>query len=168
MQESGRTEDRLTLALRAVARADATLGSSPVVGARLRAEVRAIALARRRRKYVAIFAVAACLWLALSVAAWRVSSLRRAVTVSGSSAESDLSVPRAEVTTAFLPLIYSDVPITNRQIVRLEVPREALASFGLGVRDVVDAGRSGSIAADVLIDDDGLARAVRFVRRRAD
>ena len=37
----------------------------------------------------------------------------------------------------------------------------ALASFGLAS---IDAGSSANVLADVLVGDDGLARAVRFVR----
>lgn len=47
------------------------------------------------------------------------------------------------------------------QIVRVEVPRSALASFGLPV----DAERAGGrVKADVVLGHDGVARAIRFVR----
>jgi hypothetical protein len=79
------------------------------------------------------------------------------------------SQPRAEVTTAFLPLAYSEVPVAGAQIVRMSVPRSALASFGLAPAESVstpdpDAAASATVLADVLVGDDGLARAVRFVR----
>ena len=73
----------------------------------------------------------------------------------------------AEAVTAFLPLLYSSVPLSNGQVIRMEVPRRALASFGLASIDAVEAGRSGTVLADVLVGDDGLARAVRFVRPTA-
>ena len=37
-----------------------------------------------------------------------------------------------EVATAYLPLLYSRVPMTNGQVVRIEVPRTALASLWPG------------------------------------
>jgi len=72
------------------------------------------------------------------------------------------------VTTAFLPLAYSGVPIVNGHIVRMEVPRASLVSFGLVPADAADGGpgaSSGTVLADVVVGEDGLARAVRFVRR---
>jgi len=60
-------------------------------------------------------------------------------------------------------LTFSNVPLTGGQLVRLEVSRAALASFGLLPADSLDA-RPGTVLADVLVGEDGLARAVRFVR----
>lgn len=80
---------------------------------------------------------------------------------SGSMANtSDAAFNRsAEVTSEFFPLMYSNVPVTNGQTVRLELPQAALASFGLEADDA-----SGTVLADVVVGQDGLARAVRFVR----
>jgi hypothetical protein len=47
--------------------------------------------------------------------------------------------------------------------VRLEVSRKALASFGLLSMDSTGATDAETVLADVIIGDDGLARAVRFV-----
>jgi hypothetical protein len=69
-----------------------------------------------------------------------------------------------EVTTAFLPLPYSGVPMSDGQIVRIEVPRAALARFGLLPVDSVSTEITGTVLADVIVGEDGLARAVRFVR----
>ena len=69
-----------------------------------------------------------------------------------------------EAATAFLPLAYSGVPATNAQLVRLEVPRAALASFGLAPIETLAAPLSDTVPADVLVGEDGLARAIRFVR----
>ena len=55
--------------------------------------------------------------------------------------------------------MYSNVPVTNGHTVRLELPQAALTSFGLEADDA-----SGTVLADVLVGQDGLARAVRFVR----
>jgi hypothetical protein len=62
-----------------------------------------------------------------------------------------------------MPLAYSAVPFTEAHIVRLEVPRRALASFGLMPIETVDSSGDSTVVADVLVGEDGLARAVRFV-----
>ncbi len=47
------------------------------------------------------------------------------------------------------------------QVMRVELPRSALMSFGLPM----DMERAGErIKADVVVGNDGLARAIRFVR----
>ena len=69
----------------------------------------------------------------------------------------------AEVTTDFFPLSdASALPaLEGGHVVRVELPRAALLSFGLPVNAEQATGR---VKADVLIGHDGLARAVRFVR----
>lgn len=67
----------------------------------------------------------------------------------------------AEVVTEFVPLIYtgSATPVPGARLVRVRLPSTALAYFGLP-----GAAASSSVDADVLLGDDGLAYAVRFVR----
>ena len=68
-----------------------------------------------------------------------------------------------EITTDFLPLSYSSSlsQFDEGQVVRVELPRSALQSFGLPV----NAERYGErVKADVLLGHDGVARAIRFVR----
>ena len=138
----------------AVAAEDAAMGAAPDVEGRLRAEVRAIGNRRRARNgLVDALAVAAALFIAAAGAA----RLRRAAdTVSP-------TVVAREVTTAFIPLPYSSVPASNAAIVRLELPRSALTSFGLVPQDTLYPA-DATVTADVIVGDDGLARAVRFVR----
>ena len=62
--------------------------------------------------------------------------------------------------------IFALEPVANEepasgQMVRLRVPRATMASFGLPVNDELAEQR---IDADVLIGNDGRARAIRFVR----
>jgi hypothetical protein len=67
------------------------------------------------------------------------------------------------IATDFIPLTYgaSLSGTDGGHVVRLELPRTALAQFGLPV----NAERSGEpVTADVLLGEDGLARAIRFVR----
>jgi len=151
-------ESRLSSALAAVNRADAgEMGTSARVQAVLAAEVRSRAAASRR-SYLVTLATAASLALIVSASIWW---MRAAIPLSpafGSTATG------REVVTDFLPLPFSSVPTSTTHIVRLEVPRDALRSFGLGSFEAVDPAASATVLADVLIGDDGLARAVRFVR----
>jgi hypothetical protein len=67
----------------------------------------------------------------------------------------------------FFPLTYSSVPVTHGRIVRIEVPRSAPALFGVDPAGLVTM-RNGAVVADVVVGEDGLARAVRFVRPAVD
>lgn len=142
--------------LRAMAEDEARLGASPAIEARLLAEVRSIGAARRRRIAIAACAVAAVALLALWISSRRFPPSR------------SNGAPVAEVRTEFMPLAYSSVPSANLQMVRLAVPRAALASFGLAPLEPLDRASTDTVLADVLVGDDGLARAVRFVRPAAD
>jgi hypothetical protein len=68
-----------------------------------------------------------------------------------------------EIATQFLPLSYAS-PVNLQdggQLVRVELPRSAMVSFGLPV----NMERYGEkVKADVLVSADGLARAIRFVQ----
>ena len=69
----------------------------------------------------------------------------------------------AEVATDFVPVGYGSALDLQEggQLVRVELPRLALASFGLPVNmDRVDE----RVKADVLVGPDGFARAIRFVK----
>ncbi len=67
-----------------------------------------------------------------------------------------------EIATEFLPLTYvTEAAQESGQVVRVRIPRAALASFGLPV----NAERASElIKADIVIGDDGVARAIRFVQ----
>ena len=70
---------------------------------------------------------------------------------------------QGEVTTEFLPLSYvSPVNLQEGgQLVRVELPRTAMARLGLPI----NMERYGErVKADVLVSADGLARAIRFVQ----
>lgn len=69
----------------------------------------------------------------------------------------------ADIATDFIPLTYgaSLDGMDGGHVVRVELPRTALAQFGLPV----NAERATEpVTADVLLGEDGLARAIRFVR----
>lgn len=71
------------------------------------------------------------------------------------------AVTQREVMTEFIPIVYDPEPIERGQIVRIRLPRTALATFGIPVNE--EHAEEG-IRADVLLGEDGLARAVRFVK----
>jgi len=66
-----------------------------------------------------------------------------------------------EVMTEFIPIVYDPEPIERGQIVRIRLPRSALATFGIPMNE---ERAEEAIRADVLLGEDGLARAVRFVK----
>jgi hypothetical protein len=69
----------------------------------------------------------------------------------------------SEIATDFMPLVEGGnlSLMDSAQIVRVELPRSALISFGLPMNMERADER---IKADVLLGNDGLARAIRFVR----
>jgi hypothetical protein len=68
-----------------------------------------------------------------------------------------------EYATDFIPLYQAEqaAPVVTGQLVRVELPRSALSRFGLTVNSEGGAER---VKADVLLGEDGMARAIRFVR----
>jgi len=68
-----------------------------------------------------------------------------------------------EVVTDFLPLLQASdsQPLESGQLIRVQMPRSALASFGLPVNQEY---ANVPVKADVLLAEDGSARAIRFVR----
>jgi len=77
----------------------------------------------------------------------------------------DLNKPAAaaEIATDFIPLMNRETlaQMDGGQVMRVELPRSALMSFGLPM-DMERA--SERIKADVVVGNDGMARAIRFVR----
>jgi hypothetical protein len=68
-----------------------------------------------------------------------------------------------EIATDFMPLSYDSgaMAMESGHVIRVELPRSALVSMGLPM----NLERAGEpIKADVLMGDDGVARAIRFVR----
>jgi hypothetical protein len=69
------------------------------------------------------------------------------------------ALPR-EVVTEFFPLVEVAPPFERGQIWRLEVPASTMRTVGLPVREEDLADR---IQADVLVGEEGMLRAIRFV-----
>lgn len=91
------------------------------------------------------------------------ASLATTQTADPRSAGANDDPSASEIATAFIPLTggRSLAPTDSLQLMRVELPRSALVSFGLPMNvERVDQ----RIKADVLIGNDGVARAIRFVR----
>lgn len=75
----------------------------------------------------------------------------------------DKTAENAEIVTDFIPLMNREAlaQMDGGQVMRVELPRSAMMSFGLPM-DMERA--SERVKADVLVGNDGLARAIRFVR----
>ena len=69
----------------------------------------------------------------------------------------------AEIATDFIPVIYGGAVnlAEGGRMVRVQLPRLAMASFGLPVH--MDRANE-KVKADVLVGVDGLAQAIRFVQ----
>jgi hypothetical protein len=169
MNEQHDDERLLKEALRAVAEDDESLGTSPEVRDRLLAEVHAIARPRWNRMRMLQLAAAAILFVAIALPAWYSARRSSVVTRDAATEPFDNAQGRPgqalvrEETTDFFPLAYSNVPAPGGYVVRMQVPRATLDSFGVA-EFASSEDRSGTVAADVLVGGDGLARAVRFVR----
>jgi hypothetical protein len=91
---------------------------------------------------------------------------KRATRPQNASRSADhLNQPAAptEIATEFIPLMNRETlaEMDGGQVMRVELPRSALMSFGLPM-DMERA--TERIKADVVVGNDGLARAIRFVR----
>lgn len=145
--------DPLDAALSAVRDDEREWGASRAVEAQLLAAVQASAR-EPRLGWRLMLAAAALLVVAVTGPLWRLSQLP-----GGADAA---QAARQEIATPFYPLLGGDVPETGGQLVRMELPRTALARFGLE-STIRGSGGATTILADVLVTEEGLARAVRFV-----
>src|SRR4030095_15582089 len=79
--DSNKHDPELSAALRALAREDAKLSSSPDVEKSLLSKVRGISRARRHRTWFAVSSVAAALLLGIALYAWRIGNRQSSDTV---------------------------------------------------------------------------------------
>ncbi len=153
--------DPLTATLRRLAADDEAQSTSPAVRMRLLAEVRQVRLARRR-SLATMAVIAAGLVIATALPIWQIATLDQGSSPSAGHAQS--ASAEGELVTAFFPLPYSTIPMSAGRLVRLAIPREAMASFGIEGPETVPGQVPKLVLAEVMVGDDGLARAVRFVR----
>lgn len=162
MDKSPLTPSHLEASLRALAREDCSNGASAAVRTRLLQEVVALRAARRRT-IVKTSLLMTVLSVATGVAIWQVTTAGR----HPDPTRSAMTVAGRELVTAFYPLEYSAVPMTGGRLIRMEVSPSALAAFGVSeTTELPERSAPTKLLADVLVGEDGLARAVRFVRPR--
>jgi len=127
-------------------------------------------ITRGRRVFQPLWGIAAMLLVASLALVWQVQ--RTAGTfpsrelprrVIGTGQVMTMTDTTADSANEFFPLAYSTVPITHARVVRIEVPRTAPELFGIDPASLVNA-PDNTVVADVVVGEDGLARAVRFVR----
>jgi hypothetical protein len=177
--------EKILEALRALGESDREKGAPPEVEARL-----LLAFRRNRRERVlrraGVWAVAAAAVVVMVVAYARrprVEPARVAVVAPQTVVEKNLAPPapvvnepvvskvkkrrvgdlphRREIVTEFFPLMDIAPPFERGQLVRVNLPAAAMRTVGLPVREDRLADR---VQADVLVGEEGLARAIRFVK----
>ena len=76
-----------------------------------------------------------------------------------------IAPPVAEAEGDFTPLLYGDpwADVDAVQVVRVEMPRSALAALGY-VHAPPPSEAATAVRADLLVGNDGIARGIRFVR----
>ena len=173
------SEDCVVQSLQALADHDRSREVPPLVEARLRAAFRARKLRRVVRRVAARLAlgavaaagVAAALLLAPRVAPPVMPEIAVAppapppIEVRHSLPRVPVNPPRPvqpprEFVTEFFPLMEPAPPFERGQILRVNVPAAAMRTVGLPVREENLADR---IEADVLVGEEGIPRAIRFV-----
>lgn len=134
--------------LRALAAVDDALEAPPALEARLVAAFRE--RGRRRPAPPRVWAVAAAA-AALALAGTFATSRPPAAVAPAAEAEE----------ASFVPLTYGDplADVDAVHVVRVALDRSSLASYGLPAA----GGESGSVDAEILVGQDGLARGIRFV-----
>jgi hypothetical protein len=179
--------ESLDAGLRAMMAAAAMQKAPPSVEALLMAELRrnrAAYLRSRVRRQVAALSTAAVALLAVGlwprhravqpIGAAKTAELVQAPGSPGVPAISaaagalaqdlttEINAGDSEYATSFVPLPYADDPsaIDDGAVVRVEMPRAALASFGLPVA-AMESG--GTVRADLIVSADGTPQAIRLV-----
>jgi len=87
---------------------------------------------------------------------------RQAASQALQTASNDSNQLAGEDASSFIPLPDADYPVTldDGAVVRVEMPRAALASFGLPVAAMEG---SGTVRADLIVSADGTPQAIRLV-----
>jgi hypothetical protein len=173
-------EENVLKALQALAESDRDHQAPPEMETRLRLAFRRNRAAKRRRQIFGWAVAAAVVIAILTTFASRPQPARKVPverpTESAASTPTPApppinlpATPRArarnalqrEIVTDFFPLMDVPPPIGRGALVRVDLPAEAMRTVGLPVREDRLAER---VQADVLLSEDGLATAIRFVK----
>jgi len=95
-----------------------------------------------------------------NIASVRSSRVEKHTFVRGITETRAIAPVKEEIKTDFIALSYARDPESG-QIVRVKVPRALMVSLGVVASDKTP---SGMVDAEVLVGDDGLTRAIRFIR----
>jgi hypothetical protein len=180
------SDDRIEQALRALAEQDSTCEAPP------RVEIRLLEAVRRRRRmkmaWRAGVAAAVVIGIAAAGAHWaaaprlrpspplaelpvavpavptsviaQAQTPRRVVARRRTPRSVAVQAPAKEILTEFFPLMDAPPPFERGELVRVVLPASALRVVGLPVRE---GHLADPVQADVLIGEEGMARAIRFV-----
>lgn len=162
------SEERVVEALKALRDADRDAEAGPQVEVRL---MRAVARRRSARMWMGVgaAAIAAAAAAVILLHARRSEPVLRPVItvqiITPPEVEPAAPQPRAarvkrEVATKFYPLMEVAPPFERGELVRMTVPASAMRDVGLFVNA---SNLDDPVQADVLIGQEGLARAIRFV-----
>jgi hypothetical protein len=173
-------EQEILAALRALAESDREKEAPPELEARLRQAFRQRRISFRQRR---IFRTAAAWALAAAAAVaivlmWPthpepvhqaeivrpVAPVQQILPVTSEPVRKPAHVRRAphrEIVTEFFPLMDIAPPFERGELVRVNLPASAMRTLGLPVREDRLTDR---VEADVLVSEEGLARAIRFVK----
>lgn len=180
--------ESLDAGLRAIMDAAATQTASPGVEAALMAEFRrqrAARSSRRVQRQIAALSTAAAALLAVgfSLHYWSahhavvtpgvvdvpkpsssptIATIPPSMGTSAQNSATEIDADDSEFATSFTPLPYADDPsaLDDVAVVRVEMPRATLASFGLPVAAMES---SGTVRADLIVSADGTPQAIRLV-----
>lgn len=178
-----RTEKDIAAALRALAQDNSRIEARPELEARVLREYRRRLRSRGRLRELIALAAAAAIAVAIfavrhphavnAPAALARDTPREVVpeivnppapVVAGSKAVSKrprIHETEREITTEFFPLLDAPPPVDRGELLRVMVPASTMRAVGLPVAEDRLADR---VPADVLVSEDGLATAIRFVK----
>ncbi|MBZ5676766.1 MAG: hypothetical protein LAP61_21200 [Acidobacteriia bacterium] len=175
------SEDFLAAALRALAEQDSGREAPEAVEARLVQAFRR-SRARKKLKTIALASLAAAAGLVVFLAAGSLerpkpaapvpvvkqlvaetaAPVERAAAPAAKAAHKARPIPRQprEIVTQFFPLLDAAPPFERGELLRVTVPASTMRKVGLPVNEDRLTDR---VYADVLVGQEGLARAIRFV-----
>ncbi len=176
-----RTEKNVAQALRALAEENSRIEARPELEARVVGEYRR--RLKNRGRLRAVTALAAAAAIAVAIFAWRLPHAANApvsvakhapavatqevATVPAPAAVHPQAAHRPprmrEITTEFFPLLDAPPPVDRGELLRVTVPAATMRAVGLPVADDRLADR---VQADVVVSEDGLATAIRFVKHQ--
>ncbi len=173
-------EQDILAALRALAEADHGVEASPELEVKARLAFRARVRERKIKRIVVWSLAAAAALIAMLVAheprprqgsavvpqpkAAEQAPLTHSIPVVSAPVRNTAHVRRGgsrEVMTDFFPLVDDEFPMERGQLVRVSLSAAAMQAVGLPVRE---DRLSERVQADVLVSEEGLATAIRFVK----